>query len=127
MDNLSRLDSVFSQYIRLRDSKEYDFKMFRCISCGCILPFEEMDCGHFIKRSNMATRFDEENCHGQCISCNRFRNGNTEKYRANLESLIGAERVEELIRKGRSIAKYSSNDLGEMVKLYQRKIKELKK
>ena len=28
-----------------------------------------MDCGHFISRTHMATRFDEENCHGECRMC----------------------------------------------------------
>lgn len=64
-----KLDKVFSEYIRLRDSKPYNFRYFRCISCGQIKPYEQMDCGHFIGRTHMATRFDEENCHGECRMC----------------------------------------------------------
>lgn len=64
-----KLDRVFSEYIRLRDSKPYGYKYFKCISCGMVKPYEQMDCGHFIGRTHMATRFDEKNCNGECKSC----------------------------------------------------------
>ena len=127
MDNIEKLDSIFSQYIRLRDSKIYGFRMFRCISCGIVLPFVEADCGHFIKRSHMATRFDEDNCHAQCISCNRFRGGNYDKFRENLEKKIGKEGVEELLRKKHTIVKLSKSDIEDMIKYYRDKIKEFEK
>lgn len=127
MDNIEKLDSIFSQYIRLRDSKIYGFQRFRCISCGIVLPFVEADCGHFVKRSNMATRFDEDNCHAQCISCNRFRGGNYEKFKENLEKKIGKEGVEELLRKKHTIVKLSKSDIEDMIKTYKKKIKELNK
>lgn len=126
-DKINKLDSVFSQYIRLRDSRIYGFEYFRCISCGAVLPFEHADCGHYVKRSNMATRFDEENCHAQCIYCNRFRQGNTENFRKNLVKKLGEEKVEELERKGRGVAKFSSGDIDDMISYYKDKVKELKK
>ena len=64
-----KLDSEFSLYIRLRDSRNFGYKYFRCISCGQIKPYEQMDCGHFIGRTHMATRFDEANCWGECRNC----------------------------------------------------------
>lgn len=66
---VKKLDRVFSLYIRLRDSKPFNHQYFRCISCGQIKPFDQMDCGHFIGRTHMATRFDEDNCHGECRMC----------------------------------------------------------
>lgn len=93
---------------------------------GAVLPFDHADCGHYIKRSNMATRFDEDNCHSQCITCNRFRQGNVENFRRNLVKKIGEDKVEELERKGRGIAKFSSGDIEELIKVYKEKVKELK-
>lgn len=66
---IRKLDEVFSMYIRLRDSQAFGYRAFRCISCGQVKPFDQMDCGHFIGRTHMATRFDEENCHGECRNC----------------------------------------------------------
>lgn len=64
-----KLDAIFSQFIRLRDSQPFGYRAFRCISCGQVKPFDQMDCGHFISRTHMSTRFDENNCHGECRAC----------------------------------------------------------
>lgn len=66
---INKLDKIFSLYIRLRDSKLYGYKYFKCISCGKVKPFEQQDCGHFFSRRHMATRFHEDNCHGECRYC----------------------------------------------------------
>ncbi|MFK2167960.1 recombinase, partial [Bacteroides fragilis] len=49
-DLKAKLDKVFSLYIRLRDSKPFNYRFFKCISCGEIKPFEQADCGHFHSR-----------------------------------------------------------------------------
>ena len=64
-----KLDKVFSLYIRLRDSKPFGYKAFKCISCGKIKPFSKADCGHYYSRAKMSTRYDEENCNSECSSC----------------------------------------------------------
>ena len=63
-DLKAKLDKEFSLYIRLRDSMPNGY--FRCISCGEIKPFEQADCGHYINRQHMNTRYDEMNCNAQC-------------------------------------------------------------
>ena len=103
IDLKAKLDRVFSMYIRLRDSREFDFKAFRCISCGRILPFEKADNGHYINRQHMSTRFDEMNCNAQCSHCNRFQEGNMQGYRNGL------------------IRKY-----GQLIKSYSALVKQLK-
>lgn len=64
---VKKLDKVFALYIRLRDTMPSGY--CKCISCGRIKPYEEIDCGHFHGRMHMATRFDEDNCHGECHYC----------------------------------------------------------
>lgn len=61
-----KLDRVFSEYIRKRDTKD---GYFICISCGRRLPYGQADCGHYINRRHLATRWDEENCNAQCRKC----------------------------------------------------------
>ena len=124
MNRIDTLDQVFSKYIRLRDSNG---KSFRCISCGHVYNFDEGDCGHFVKRSNMATRFDEENCYAQCVYCNRFMDGNYERFRENLENKIGKEKVDELIRRGHTTKKYSKSEIEDLIKYYRERIKEFEK
>lgn len=61
------LDRAFSKFIRLRDSD--DNGLCRCISCGKLHMWDDIDCGHFVNRRHMGTRFDEKNCNAQCRSC----------------------------------------------------------
>lgn len=120
-----KLDDVFSLYIRLRDSKPYGYKAFRCISCGQIKPFDQMDCGHFIGRMHMATRFDEENCHGECRMDNRFSPDHMIYYQRNLEKLIGREKLDLLIARGRATKKWTAWELKILLTYYQGEVKKM--
>ena len=90
---IDRLDEVFSLYIRMRDSREFHFKAFRCISCGDVKPFEQMDCGHFVSRNAMAIRWDEQNCSGECRKCNRLQGDHLLGYRKNLIIKLGTNAI----------------------------------
>lgn len=98
-----------------------------CISCGQIKPFEQADCGHYVNRQHMITRFDETNCNAQCRKCNRFMEGNMQGYRQGLIRKYGEQRVLILESIKNRQRKYSDFELVEMIKLYNRKIKELEK
>ena len=126
-DYVRKLDDVFSLYIRLRDSKPYGFKAFRCISCGKIKPFEQADCGHYFSRRHMATRFDEENCHCECRACNRFSADHLDGYLRNLTKKIGEQRVELLRWKHTQTKHWTDFELKELIKYYKARIEMLKK
>lgn len=66
-DLVKKLDKVFALYIRLRDVMPNGYG--RCISCGNIKHFSDLDCGHFYSRKHMGTRFDEDNCSAECKYC----------------------------------------------------------
>lgn len=120
-----KLDKIFSLYIRLRDSAAYNYQFFRCISCGQIKPFEQMDCGHFISRTHQATRFDEENAHGECRFCNRFSADHIIAYQRNLEAKIGKDRVDMLLARGRITKKWSAFELQLLIKHYQQEVDKM--
>lgn len=86
---IDKLDKVMSLYVRMRDSREFRYKYFRCISCGRILPIGEADCGHYIGRTNMSLRFDTRNIHAECKRCNRFDSSHLIEYRRNLIMKLG--------------------------------------
>ena len=115
-DLKARLDKEFSLYIRLRDSSGGYFK---CISCGQIKPFEQADCGHYINRQHMSTRFDEMNCNAQCRKCNRFMEGNMSGYRRGLVAKYGEQRVLLLESKKNQTRKYSDFEYAELIKYYK--------
>ena len=121
-DLKAKLDKVFSEYIRKRDTRN---GVFKCISCGRILPYEQADCGHYINRKHMATRFDEMNCNAQCRSCNRFDEGNIQGYRRGLVALYGEQQVTLLEAKKYNFRKYSDFEYEVLVKHYKEEIKKL--
>ena len=121
-DLKAKLDKVFSEYIRKRDTNN---GVFRCISCGKILPYEQADCGHYINRKHMSTRFDEMNCNAQCRSCNRFDEGNMQGYRRGLVAEYGEQKVLLLESKKNTTRKYSDFEYGELIKHYKEEIKKL--
>ena len=121
-DLKAKLDKVFSEYIRKRDTRN---GVFKCISCGRLLPYEQADCGHYINRKHMATRFDEMNCNAQCRSCNRFDEGNIQGYRRGLVSLYGEQQVNLLEAKKHNFRKYSDFEYEVLIKHYKEEIKKL--
>ena len=121
----AKLDRVFSEYIRLRDTEGHTKNgFFKCVSCGQIKPYSQADCGHYIGRQHMATRFNELNCWAQCRKCNRFEEGRKADYRRNLVDRIGEDKVLLLEASQRNTAKISDFEYEELIKFYQQKIKE---
>ena len=90
----TELDKWFSLFIRLRDSNKGGIG--KCITCGRIGHYKTMDCGHFIKRQYLSTRWDEKNCNMQCKHCNAFEQGANEKYAVALEEKYGTGTVQML-------------------------------
>ena len=121
-----KLDRVFSQYIRLRDMIP-GTTLFRCISCGLVKPISQADCGHYINRSHMATRFSEKNCNAQCRSCNRFDEGNMSGYRQGLIRKYNEPTVILLEAQKNEVRKYSDFEYEALIKHYQGEIKKILK
>lgn len=115
---LNDAQRIFNKFIRLRDEQ------LPCISCG--EHRNTYDAGHY--RSVGAApqlRFNEDNCHKQCVHCNQHKSGNAIEYRIGLVKRIGAQRVEALECDNQTI-KWSSEDGRQIKAQYQDKIKQLR-
>lgn len=119
-----RLDNVFSQFIRLRDADKGG--RIRCISCGQKFEPDYIDCGHYIPREHMGTRFSEMNCHAQCHFCNRHKRGNLEAYREALVALYGEDAVEALEQRKHQAFKLGVSELQEKLEFYRDEVKLLR-
>ncbi|MBQ8191138.1 MAG: recombination protein NinG [Bacteroidaceae bacterium] len=120
---IRKLDEIFSKYIRLRDMMSG--RVFRCVSCGRVLPIEQADCGHYINRKHMATRFSEVNCNAQCRSCNRFDEGNMSGYRAGLVAKRGENMVTLLEAQRNEARKWEVWEMKAAIEHYKREVKRL--
>lgn len=121
---VDKLDRVFSQFIRLRDTMPNGY--FRCISCGEVKPFAKADCGHFFSRSHMSTRYDEDNSHAECSYCNRMKSDHIIGYQVNLIRKIGQKRYDRLCWKHSQTKHYADYELEDLIKTYREKVKRLK-
>lgn len=107
------LDTVFSWYIRKRDD-------YICFTCQKQLDRASSQNGHYITRGNLALRFDEINCHCQCVGCNIFKKGNYPVYSIKLIEKYGVDILQRLAEVSRLPVKYSKI-------MYQAKIDYYKK
>lgn len=107
-----KADRIFSLFIRKRDNGV-------CYTCGKVGEIKEMQCGHYISRNYLSTRFDEQNCHCQCVGCNVFKKGNYTVYAVNLEKQYGNGILQELEHKKNEMVKFSISDYEELIKKYE--------
>ena len=72
----------FSKYIRLRDCLKTtgNPEIGRCVTCGNIKLFTELQAGHGIGGRSNSILFDEELVNAQCVYCNYHKKGNYENY-----------------------------------------------
>jgi hypothetical protein len=116
-DWLKEAQIVFNKYINLRD------KGLPCVSCG--KPIKgRVNASHFWNANNHHNvRFDEDNVHSSCITCNQFLSGNLLEYRTRLCVKIGQKRFDELEAKRHVTKKWTIEELKELIKEYKQKIK----
>jgi len=112
---ITKLDKVFSEYIRRRYAKN---DIATCVTCGKKDHWKKLQAGHFMSRKHYATRWDEYNVEVQCSACNVFRYG--EQYL--FAKYLGTEKADMLLAKSRETVKFPDWEIQEMIDLYKTKI-----
>lgn len=110
------LDQIFSIFIR-------KIHPARCYTCG--KTEVKLQCGHFVSRSYLATRFHEDNCRPQCVGCNLFGNGKPLDFEENLKKELGEEYVEDMKKSRHDSPKLDRHWYGEKIAYYKGRVKEL--
>lgn len=105
------LDACFSRYIRLRDGGV-------CFTCGIKKPISQMQNGHYVSRSHNNTRYDEQNCHCQCVGCNVFKHGNMDVYSLRLIEKYGLDILSDLSRRKNVIKQFTIPELKHLIEVY---------
>ena len=97
---IDKTKHIVHKYIRERDIGK------PCISCNT--PYKpDFDAGHFYSANKFtALKFDFDNIHGQCIKCNRYNEGEFEKYSLLLPDRIGEDRYNALVKRARLNLRY---------------------
>jgi len=114
---VKKLDAVFSQYIRLKDSVG---GYATCFTCGKKDHWKKLQNGHFQSRKHYATRWDEQNCQVQCAGCNVFRYGEQFLFAKYLDERFYAGLSDELYFKSKQIVKFTNSEIEDMILKYKK-------
>jgi len=125
MNLITKLDKIFSTYIRMRDADENGVCI--CIACGKMYFWKLMDAGHFVNRRCMGLRYSETNCQCECRRCNRFDEGNIINFAEGLKKKYGEDVVDKLMIAKNTSVKYTRFELETMIKYYNQEVKKFKK
>ena len=126
---VTKLDGVFSIYIRLRDRVSDDYA--KCITSGRIELWKgsnRLDAGHFMSRRHMATRWHEHNVCAQTVKDNQWGSGEQYKFGIALDKKFGKGTADKMVLLSNTTAKWAIFELEAMIEHYENKIrKELEK
>jgi hypothetical protein len=88
----------YSRYVRLKGCIEttWDVKYGKCFTCGKIMSFEQLQCGHFVSGRSNSLFFEPNNSHIQCPTCNTVLGGNSEIYLNKMIAVYGETEVARL-------------------------------
>lgn len=117
-----KLDAVFSKYIRAKFS--YNGGKVNCYTCGKVGEIKTMQCGHFVPRQYLSTRWSEDNCRPQDVGCNVYGNGQLLDFEENLKKELGENKVEELKKSRHQTLKLDRNWYEEKIIYYENLLSE---
>lgn len=102
------LDSIFSKFIRSKYGPN-------CYTCKGEKGNQN---GHFVSRTYLSVRWDEDNCRPQGMRCNIFNHGMTVDFEENLVNEIGKDRVEAVKAKRKELFKPTREFYEESIQKY---------
>jgi hypothetical protein len=108
---------VFSKWIRNRDADENGY--CKCISCGVVKHWKELQGGHFVKSGNKLVKFDEHNVHAQCVRCNKYLDGNEGEYARVILQRYGESELNRLLDSKGKECKRNRQDFEDIIEKYK--------
>ncbi len=118
-----KLDIVFSQFVRLRDSNDDGYGS--CYTCGRIRFWKSADAGHFITRGKLSTRWHEQNVRLQCKQCN-MTGGRSYEFGKNLDEEFGSGTADGILAESNKVKKWSVYELESMIRHYKKQVEGFK-
>jgi hypothetical protein len=117
----AELQLIFNAWIRQRDEGK------PCISCGQFKT--DMQAGHFYAVGGYdGLRFNQDNCHAECVKCNCFDESHLIGYSDNLLERIGSERFNKLKLDAKIYKaighKWNRSDLIDAIKYYKNELNQ---
>ena len=122
---IRKMDLWFSRLVRYRAASKGGFS--QCFTCSTIDSVVQMDCGHYIDREWLNTRFDPDNCRVQCRKCNRHLDGNIKRFSVLLGNYIGKEEVIQLQERSKEPWDMTEREAKELITKWRAECRQLRK
>ena len=112
-------DKWCSRWARIKDAWESNgILVAKCVTCGKIKDVRELECGHFMSRRHMATRYSELNTNPRGTYCNKWKNGNEAKHARYIDEKHGEGTTERLEMEARKVVKIDT----QLISTYYREL-----
>ena len=109
---VKKLDDIVSKVVRAREPY--------CVTCGTK---EHLTCSHLITRNKKSIRWDLDNCHCMCKSCNFRHEYYPEIYTEWWLNKYSQEEYSKLILEGNQTKQYTLAELEEMLEYFEKLLK----
>lgn len=116
---------LLQKIVRLKAADDNGYCV--CFTCGVVKHWKDMDGGHFISRTWLATKLLEENLAVQCKKCNGYLRGNMIQFTLNIIELRGRKFVDELEILKHQSRKYYRDEIMDIISEYKVRLRELEK
>mgnify|MGYP003638719354 CR=1 FL=1 len=113
--------TLLQKLVRLKAADHQGF--VKCVSCGAVKRWQEMQGGHYIERRRIFTKLKEENIHPQCAYCNIFGMSNSAHCRENYRT-YGLDFHKELLEDSLKVKKYGLPEVRDMLADLKKRVKE---
>jgi hypothetical protein len=104
------LDTVFSLYVR---------QIYPKVCYTCNKPAERLQCGHYISRQYLVTRWSVDNCRPQCWGCNGYGKGQPLIFEEKLKKEYGDDFVEKMKASRHQMMKVDRHWYTEQIEKYK--------
>lgn len=119
-----KADILFSEVVRLAAADNDG--VVSCITCNEPFHYTKVECGHYVKRRHMATRYELKNCGPQCHTCNCHFDGKEEEHAAYIDRTYGDGTALQLSFLANVEHKFMSHELQQMINELKVELKALK-
>ncbi len=117
--------AVLLQKIRRMESADEN-GYCRCVTCGKVEHYKNMDGGHYIPRTKTATKLERYNINVQCKSCNMYRKEESKcKYSIYMIETYGYDYVKWLNDESKKVKKWVRSEVEDIIQRFKAELKEL--
>lgn len=109
-------DRLFSLYVRQKDI-DHDGNT-KCVTCGKVAHWKNLQAGHYISRNHLSTRWEELNVFPQCVGCNIWGRGKHDEYAIYLIEKYGNNILELLHKQKQQITRMKRADYEALIEKY---------